>query len=101
MSRVDPRAKTNRGSRGRANIATSSWLRRRDKIYLGALFDRGPHMYWMRDEETAALFESAGFRVLGAGTDAQIATGALAYSVASLARLPVGGRLYFACRKPE
>ncbi|HVU86079.1 MAG TPA: methyltransferase domain-containing protein [Pirellulales bacterium] len=77
------------------------WLRRRDKIYLGALFDRGPHMYWIRDEEAAELFESAGFQVLGIGTDTQVAAGALADSVASLARLPVRGRLYLACRKPE
>jgi SAM-dependent methyltransferase len=76
------------------------WLRRRDKVYLGALLDRGPHMYWIRDEEAASLFEQAGFEILGIGTDAQVNEGALATSVAELSRLPIRGRLYLACRKP-
>jgi SAM-dependent methyltransferase len=76
------------------------WLRRRDKVYLGALLDRGPHMYWIRDEEAAELFQGAGFEVLGIGSDLQVNQGALATSVAELAKLPIGGRLYLACRKP-
>ena len=76
------------------------WLRRRDKVYLGALLDRGPHMYWIRDEEAAELFENAGFEILGIGSDVQVTQGASAPSVAELGQLPVNGRLYLACRKP-
>lgn len=77
------------------------WLRRRDKIYLGALLDRGPHMYWIRDEEAADLFAGAGFEILGIGSDAQVSQGTLASSVAELVELPISGRLYLACRKPS
>jgi ubiquinone/menaquinone biosynthesis C-methylase UbiE len=75
------------------------WLRRNGKVNIGALFDRGPYLYWIRDEEAVELFEEAGFEILGVGTDAQVDSGTLVDSVAALARAPVHGRLYVACRK--
>jgi len=65
----------------------------------GALFDRGPWVYWYRPEEAAAELRDAGFRVVGIGTLAQIRAGQMCASAEELRHQPTRGALFCVCTK--
>lgn len=76
------------------------WLRLQNALNWSALWDRGPYVYWFREQEAVALFTDAGFELAAVGSEAQVQRGGFVESFDAFARLPHSGRMYLVCRKP-
>ena len=73
------------------------WLRRRGWPNPRALLDRGPHVYWFRIAEAAERLEAAGFRIVAAGSAAEVARGELADDPHRLRVEEAGTVVHFVC----
>jgi ubiquinone/menaquinone biosynthesis C-methylase UbiE/RimJ/RimL family protein N-acetyltransferase len=76
------------------------WLRQGGNPNFKALLDREPYNYWFRTEEATAAMANAGFQVLALGTTRQLENNRICKTCEELKRLPLGGMLYFVCKKP-
>jgi SAM-dependent methyltransferase len=81
-------------------LQSTPWLRVKGNINWAALLDRGPYVYWFREDEAARLFLSAGFEIIAVGTDAQVKNGRFLISFEELSRAPFRGGIYIVCKKP-
>ena len=73
------------------------WLRRRGWPNPRALLDLGPHVYWFRIPEAAERLEAAGFRIVAAGSAAEVARGELADDPHRLRAEEAGTVVHFVC----
>ncbi len=87
--------------RSRRDPQLLPWLRLGDRFHFGALWDRGPYVYWYRTEQAVRELEDAGFRIRAVGTSLQIQNLKLCDTVAELLEQPMHGALYCVCERPQ
>jgi SAM-dependent methyltransferase len=75
------------------------WLVLGGKFNPQAILDRQPYTYWYQVAEAYDLLRSAGFEIIGLGTDPQVSSGDLKTTAQSLLNTNVAGMLYFVVKK--
>jgi SAM-dependent methyltransferase len=90
--------RTLRGSRVTAQALP--WMRLGGRFHAGALWDRGPYVYWFRIEEFVERLKHVGFEIRAVGSSAQIAGGGMLDRVEALRGKPLAGAFYCVAAKP-